>query len=137
MPGTTADTAAARAALRTSLVELARTRRRTAHDAHAGGGSENEGTPPAASLDREHDERAAQGRERRAWAAHEVSHDDVAGAVRAYTRTLRDAGVPLAAVLADVAAAVREYAAAHPTDAALDGVERDAARSCLEAYYGR
>ena len=137
MPGATADAAVARAALRASLVELTRTRQRTAHDPQAVERWENEGGPPAGPADREPDGRVAQGRERRAWAAHEVSHDDVAGAVRAYTCILRRAGVPLAAALTAVAATVRGHAATHPSDDARDGVERDAARSCLEAYYGR
>jgi hypothetical protein len=135
-PDATAGAAVARATLRASLVALARTRQRTAHDPHEVDRWENEGGPPAAPADHEPDERVARGRERRAWAAHEVSHDDVADAVRAYTRALRRAGVPLAAVLTAVAATVRGHAATRPPEDAGGGVERDALRSCLEAYYG-
>jgi hypothetical protein len=130
MPGAAADAALARSALRASLVELARTGQRVAHDPQEVDRWENEGGPPAGPADREPDEQVAQGRERRALAAHAVSHDDVVGAVRTYTQILRRGGVPLAA-------AVRGHAATHPSGDAGDGVERDAARSCLEAYHGR
>jgi hypothetical protein len=74
--------------------------------------------------------------ELRAWAAHEVRQGRVADAVRAYTRVLRGGGVPLAPTMVAVASAVRGHAAVGlPVDARA-AVERDAARSCLEAYFG-
>ena len=134
--GSAAAAARAHTALRTTLREFARTRQRAAHDPQEIDRWENEGGPPGSLSARGPDVRVVHGRVRRAWAAHEVSHDEVAGAVRAYTRVLRSAGVPLAPSLVAVDAAVREHAAGSlPTDT-YGAVQRDAARSCLQAYYG-
>ena len=82
------------------------------------------------------DSRVVDSRARHAWAAPEVAHDEVAAAVRAYTRALRGEGVTLAAALLAVGASVRRQAAPNVAVEACDAVQRDAARSCLEAYYG-
>jgi hypothetical protein len=122
--------------LRTALREFASTAQRTGHDPQEIDRWENEGGSPGRPASRAPDARVVGGRERRAWAAHDVAHDAVAAAVRAYTRVLRGDGVTLAAALIAVAASVRGHAASHPSREARDAAERDAARSCLEAYYG-
>ncbi|MDF1501358.1 hypothetical protein [Roseisolibacter sp. H3M3-2] len=70
------------------------------------------------------------------WDAHEVRQERVADAVRTYTRVLRGGGAPLAAALVVVASEVRRHAASGLSTDARSAVERDAACSCLEAYYG-
>jgi hypothetical protein len=53
-----------------------------------------------------------------------------------FGRALRGEGVTLAAALVAVAASVRPQVAPDLSGEACDAVERDAVRSCLEAYYG-
>ena len=131
-----ADAALADAVLRTTLHEFVRTGQRPGHDLQETDRWENEGGSSSRPASRAPDERVIGGRERRARAAHEISHDAVAAAVRAYTRVLRRAGVPLAATLIAVAAAVRAHTASRLSGEACGAVQRDAARACLEAYYG-
>jgi hypothetical protein len=128
--------AALAAAVRTRLREFLQTGRRTGHDAQATDRWENEAGPPHDPTPGAPDPRVVGGRARRAWAAHEVAHDEVAAAVRAYTRAQRGEGVTLAAALIAVAASVRRQAAPNLSGEACDAVQRDAVRSCLEAYYG-
>jgi hypothetical protein len=73
---------------------------------------------------------------RRADGVRERADDEVAAVVRTYARELREAGVPLPAILRAIAVAVRGMpASAGDTDRA-EAFMRDAARSGLEAYFG-
>jgi hypothetical protein len=82
-------------------------------------------------------ERLAHTAERRAWAAEDAAQTALAGAVSAYVRALRAAGVRSRAVLAAVAAAVRESAAPTISADALDGVLRDAGQYGVAAYFAQ
>jgi hypothetical protein len=132
------DAVVALAALRTALLGFARTNQRAARDPRAWDIDrwENEGGRLGSRSARESSEGLAQRREPRAWAAHEVSHGKLAGAVRAYTCTLRHAGLALAPTMLAVDAAVRGCATAQLSVDTCTAVQRDAARSCLVAYYG-
>lgn len=61
---------------------------------------------------------------------------EVGEAVRVYTRVLRGVGVSLPTTLVAVAAAVRTDAALRLSADAWSAIQHDAARCCLEAYYG-
>jgi hypothetical protein len=135
-PAGGSEAIAALAALRSALAYFVQTQQRPERDPPETGQWEGEGGAPGQSPPPEVDARVALGRERRAWAAHGISHDEVADAVRTYTRVLRHAGAPLAPSLVAVDAAVREHAAGRLPAETYGAVQRDAARSCLEAYYG-
>jgi hypothetical protein len=132
------DAVVALAALRAALLGFARTHQRAARDPQARGIDrwENEGGRLGSRRARDSNEGLFQRPEPRAWAAHEVSQDDVSGAVRAYTCTLRRAGLALAPTMSAVDVAVRRYATAYLSVDTCSDVQRDAARSCLVAYYG-
>ena len=88
-------------------------------------------------------ERLAHTGERRVWAAEDAAQAAhatqaaLAGAVRAYVRALRTAGVRLGGVLAAVASAVRASVAPTISVGALDGVLRDAGQYGVEAYFAQ
>jgi hypothetical protein len=136
VPGATADAARAHAALQATLVALARSRRPVTGDAQEVDRWEGEGGPVGPLPSREGAERVIRARAQRASAGHEIARRDVAEQVRAYTRVLRGAGVPLALTLTAVSAIVRDDAAAILSPATYAAVQRDAVRSALEAYFG-
>ncbi|AHG93702.1 hypothetical protein J421_6167 (plasmid) [Gemmatirosa kalamazoonensis] len=86
-------------------------------------------------------ERLAHTGERRVWAAADAAlaaqatQAALAGAVGAYVRALRTAGVRLGGVLAAIASAVRRSVAPTISVGALDGVLRDAGQYGIEAYF--
>jgi hypothetical protein len=61
---------------------------------------------------------------------------DVDVALRAYTRDLRRSRVGLARTLAAVRAVFGEYLTPRLSHDGLAAVQRDVARSCLQAYFG-
>jgi hypothetical protein len=99
--------------------------------------------PPARQVQgtAESRERLAHTGERRLWAAEDAAQAAhatqaaLAGAVRAYVRALRTAGVRLGGVLAALASAVRGSVAPTISVGALDGILRDAAQYGVEAYF--
>jgi hypothetical protein len=136
--GGTAAALLAHAALETALAGLVRPNQRAALERAVPGRCEHEGgapaqasrpSPPVAP-------RTARSRDRRDWAAHESCQADVADAVSAYTHVLRSGGVPLAASLIAVAAVVDQQAAARLPVDVCNAVQRDAARSCIAAFFG-
>jgi hypothetical protein len=80
-------------------------------------------------------ERLARTAERRVWAAEDAAQAALAGAVGAYVRALRAAGMRSRGVLAAVASAVRGSAAPRISVGALDGIARDAEQYGVEAYF--
>lgn len=66
----------------------------------------------------------------------EADEREIASALGAYTRELRRAGVRLVTTLIAVSSAVREHLTALVPREELAAVQRDAVRSCLEAYFG-
>lgn len=136
IPADGAEAALAGAALRNALREFLHTGPRTGYDPQETDRWENEGGSPGRAASPAPDGRSVGEGGRRAWAAHEAAHDAVAAAVRAYTRVLRRDGASLAASLIAVDATVRGGTASHPRGEACDAVQRDAVRSCLEAYHG-
>jgi hypothetical protein len=137
-----ASAARADAALGIAIAGFARTSERTGarvtHDPSAVGRWENEGGPaaPPAFAALTSERQAMRSREQRAWTAHEVWLAPVDAAVRAYTLALRCGGVPLPTTLIAVAASVRTHATALLPADACAALQRDAARSCLGAYFG-
>jgi hypothetical protein len=133
-----ASAAHADAALGLALAGFASTSARVTHDPGAVGRWEDEGGPvgpdafPSPISERE----VARRREQHARTAHERWVTPVADAVRAYTLVLRLGGVPLPATLIAVAAAVRLHVTPLLPAETCAALQRDAARSCLEAYFG-
>jgi hypothetical protein len=97
---------------------------------------EDEGGPPESSRTPEAVARPLQKRSRDASTAQEQARRDIVQAVRTYTQVLRHARVPLPATLIAVALAVRGDATAHLSADACSAIRHDAARSCIEAYFG-
>ena len=124
------------AALRATLVAFARTQQRAAEDPYEIGRWENEGGRPGVVASRESRARVRRERERRAWKAQAVSEREIAGALGAYTRELRRAGVPLESTLSAVSSVVRAQLTALVPRDVLAAVQRDAVRSVLVAYFG-
>jgi hypothetical protein len=133
-----AAAARADAALGIAVAGFARTIAHVTHDPSAVGRWENEGGPagPDAFTSLTSERQVMRSREQRAWTAHEFWLAPVADAVRAYTLALRSGGVPLPTTLIAIAAAVRTHATARLPAEACGALQRDAARSCLGAYFG-
>ncbi len=133
-----ASAARADAALKIAIAGFARTSARVTHDSSAARGWEDEGSPavPDAFAPLTSERQTMRRREQRAWTAHEVWLAPVADAVRSYTLALRCGGVPLPTTLVAIAAAVRTHAMALLPAEACAELQRDAARSCLGAYFG-
>jgi hypothetical protein len=123
-------------AIRAALREFVRTRRRAAGDPPELARWENEGGPVETRAAEEAGDRALAATELRAWLVDPASLGNGAVALRAYTRDLRRARAGLATTLADVRAIVGEYLTPHLSHDGLAAVQRDVARSCLQAYFG-
>jgi hypothetical protein len=131
------DATVAVVALRAALLGFARTHQRAARDPQGREIDrwENEGGRPGNYRARGPSEELGHRLGRRAWAAHAVLGDEVAHAVQGYTRLLRHFGFALAPTMSAVDTVVRGYTTAPLSADACSDAQRDAARSCLVAYY--
>jgi hypothetical protein len=97
---------------------------------------ETAGGPADAPAAEEAGDRELAASERGAWLADRTSFGDIDVALRVYTRDLRRSRVLLAPTLAAVRAVVGECLTARMSREGLAAVQRDIARSCLQAYFG-
>jgi hypothetical protein len=131
-----AGVAADPSALRAALDGFVRT-----HPSVAGGSPEvarweNEGGPADTRAAQEAGDRALAASELGRWLTDPGALGDVDVALRAYTRDLRRSRVGLARTLAAVRAVFGEYLTPRLSHDGLAAVQRDVARSCLQAYFG-